>query len=159
MKPEKHAFTKPIAIIFNPNSGKKRDIRGLISARLKSAGLDFTFFESTRAFMTWELAESTIDLKQYSALIAVGGDGTYHDIVNGMLHRADKVRVPIGFVPNGSGNDTLRAFGVTDIAKSLDYIVKGDLFKTDLVKVLMDYENEEDIPTEAKAERINKYRY
>jgi diacylglycerol kinase family enzyme len=40
--------------------------------------------------MTWELAESGIELSEYSALIAVGGDGTYHEVVNGMLHRADK---------------------------------------------------------------------
>jgi diacylglycerol kinase (ATP) len=75
--------------------------------------------------MTWELAESGIKLSDFSALIAVGGDGTYHEVVNGMLHRSDKLRVPIGYIPNGSGNDTLRAFDVTDVAKALDYIVKG----------------------------------
>jgi diacylglycerol kinase family enzyme len=41
--------------------------------------------------MTWELAETGIPLADYSAIIAVGGDGTYHDVVNGMLHRADKI--------------------------------------------------------------------
>ena len=47
--------------------------------------------------------------------MAVGGDGTYHEVVNGMLHRADKRRLPVGFIPNGSGNDTLRAFGVITV--------------------------------------------
>ena len=100
--------------------------------------------------MTWELAESGIELSEYSALLAVGGDGTYHEVVNGMLHRVDKKRIPVGFVPNGSGNDMLRALGVTDIAKAMDYIVKGDLLKADLVKVLMDCESETDIPVEDK---------
>ena len=109
--------------------------------------------------MTWELAESGIELSEFSALIAVGGDGTYHDVINGMLHRADKKRIPVGFVPNGSGNDMLRALGVTDIAKALDYIVKGDLLKADLVKVLLDCENESDIPLDDKEERRSKYRY
>ena len=146
LKPQKISFDKPVAIIINPNSGKKREVRPLISAHFKQAGLSFTYFESTRPFMTWELAETGIPLNDYSAIIAVGGDGTYHDVVNGMLHRADKIRVPVGFIPNGSGNDTLRAFCVTDIAKALDYIVKGDLMKVDLVKVLLDYPNESEIP-------------
>ena len=110
-------------------------------------------FDSARFFHSWELPESEIDLKEFSALIAVGGDGTYHEVVNGMLHRADKVRIPVGFIPNGSGNDTLRALGVTDIAKALDYIVKGEIIKFDLVKVLMDYEHEDDIPKDSIDEK------
>jgi diacylglycerol kinase family enzyme len=106
--------------------------------------------------MTWELAEN-LDIDKYSALIAVGGDGTYHEVVNGMLHRKDKKRIPVGFLPNGSGNDTLRAFGVLDIAKGLDYIAKGDIIKVDLVKVLMDYTSEDQITS--KEDRLAKYRY
>lgn len=49
-----------------------------------------------------------MDIDKYSALIAVGGDGTFHEVVNGLLHRPDKKRLPIAFLPNGSGNDTLR---------------------------------------------------
>ena len=64
--------------------------------------------------MTWELGQ-TIDLDKYSALVAVGGDGTYHEVVNGMLHRADKKKIPVSFIPNGSGNDTLRGLGVLDV--------------------------------------------
>ena len=89
--------------------------------------------------MTWELAQ-TIDLSKYSALIAVGGDGTYHEVVNGMLHRADGKKIPVGFIPNGSGNDTLRSLSVFDVNQALDYIVKGDLVKLDLTRVLMDRE-------------------
>lgn len=95
--------------------------------------------------MTWELAEN-LDIEKYSVLVAVGGDGTYHEVVNGMLHRNDKRRLPVAFVPNGSGNDTLRALNVFDINKALDYIVKGDLIKMDITKVLLDYENEDQVP-------------
>jgi diacylglycerol kinase family enzyme len=47
--------------------------------------------------------------------VAVGGDGTYHEVVNGMLHREDKKKIPVGFIPNGSGNDTLRSLSVIDV--------------------------------------------
>lgn len=42
-----------------------------------------------------------IDLNQYSCLIAVGGDGTFNQMVNGMLLRPDKKRVPVGLIPTG----------------------------------------------------------
>lgn len=105
--------------------------------------------------MTWELARD-MDIDKYSALIAVGGDGTYHEVVNGMLHRTDKRRLPVAFIPNGSGNDTLRAVGVLTIEKALDYIVKGDLLKIDVTKILFDHETEDTVPQE---ERSKKVRY
>ena len=63
----------------------------------------------------WELAESLIDFSRYSALVAVGGDGTLHEVINGMLMRADKKRLPIAFIPNGSGNDLVACLGIKDI--------------------------------------------
>ena len=89
--------------------------------------------------MTWELGQ-TIDLDKYSALVAVGGDGTYHEVVNGMLHRVDKKKIPVAFIPNGSGNDTLRGLSVFDVNQALDYIVKADLIKLDLTRILLDHE-------------------
>jgi diacylglycerol kinase family enzyme len=128
---DKIVFTKPLAIIINPNSGKKRDVQGIIEQRLKMENIPFEFLLSTKKFMTWELAEN-LEIEKYSVIVAVGGDGTYHEVVNGMLHRNDKRRLPVAFVPNGSGNDTLRALNVFDINKALDYIVKGDLIKMDI---------------------------
>ena len=91
--------------------------------------------------MTWELA-ANLDIDKYSILVAVGGDGTYHEVVNGMLQRPDKRRIPVAYIPNGSGNDTLRSVGVISIEKALDYIIKGDIIKVDVTKLVMDYEKE-----------------
>lgn len=41
------------------------------------------------------------------AIIAVGGDGTIHEVVNGMI---DYPTVKIGYIPAGSGNDFSRGF-------------------------------------------------
>jgi diacylglycerol kinase family enzyme len=32
----------------------------------------------------------TFEIEKYSALILVGGDGTFHESVNGLLKRSDK---------------------------------------------------------------------
>lgn len=47
-----------------------------------------------------------------SALGISGGDGSIYEVVNGMLHRKDKKRVPIAFLPNGSGNDCCRSYNL-----------------------------------------------
>ena len=41
-----------------------------------------------KAFDTFEFVNS-IDLTKYSAILAVGGDGSIYEIVNGMLMRKD----------------------------------------------------------------------
>ncbi|WP_077212189.1 diacylglycerol/lipid kinase family protein [Bacillus dakarensis] len=43
------------------------------------------------------------------AMIAVGGDGTIHEVVNGAV---DYPTIKVGFIPAGSGNDFSRGFGV-----------------------------------------------
>lgn len=151
LRPFKVHYNKPLAIIVNPNAGRKRDPISIIKLRLDMASIPFEFLLSTRPSMSWEIS-ATIDLDKYSALVAVGGDGTLHDVVNGMLTRADKRRLPIAVIPNGSGNALADAVNAKTIDEALDYIVKGDLIKIDVTKVLLDHEREEDI-----ADGIEKY--
>lgn len=71
------------------------------------ANIPHEFLESKKAFDTW-LIPLNMDIDRYSAIVAVGGDGTFHEVVNGLLHRADRRKLPVAFIGNGSGNDTLR---------------------------------------------------
>jgi diacylglycerol kinase family enzyme len=58
-------------------------------ARLTTANLPFVFKYSTIDNLPYNIAHDT-DYSQYSMLVACGGDGTYHEVVNGMLARKDK---------------------------------------------------------------------
>ena len=95
----------------------------------------------------WELAEREIDFDAHSALVAVGGDGTLHEVINGSLMREKRTgsKLPISFVPNGSGNDLVGCLGIKDINQALNWLVKAQTVKMDVNKVLLDYEHEDDI--------------
>lgn len=48
------------------------------------------------------------------AVIAVGGDGTVHEVLNGLMKIPASERPALGLVPTGSGNDTRRTLGIPE---------------------------------------------
>ena len=48
----------------------------------------------------------------YDMVIAMGGDGTVHEVVNGLMKVSGEKRPVLGVVPAGSGNDFAHAIGV-----------------------------------------------
>ena len=48
----------------------------------------------------------------YDMVIAIGGDGTCHEVVNGLMQISEQKRPIMGIVPVGSGNDFAHAIGV-----------------------------------------------
>lgn len=48
----------------------------------------------------------------YDMVIAMGGDGTVHEVINGIMRVSEEKRPVLGVVPAGSGNDFAHAIGV-----------------------------------------------
>ena len=48
----------------------------------------------------------------YQLVVAVGGDGTVHEVVNGLMQVPPEQRPRLGVVPLGSGNDFAHAIGM-----------------------------------------------
>lgn len=69
--------------------------------------------------------------------MVAGGDGTIHEVINGMLTRDDKINLPIGIIPKGFLNDFAFSLqiGSASIDEALNNILAGDLLKTDITKV------------------------
>ena len=88
IKVRKLKLDKPIFIMYNPISGMKKDIKVKIQTELNKAGIRFFFYEIRCERDAYQKAK-TIHLEEFSALAAVGGDGTVHEIINGMLRRED----------------------------------------------------------------------
>ena len=82
--------------------------------------------------------------KGYRRFIAVGGDGTVHDVLNGIadyVYSQDSSSVSIsdftlGVLPVGSGNDWVKSTGVPrDLQKAVSLISKGSAGLQDVVRV------------------------
>jgi len=111
---------------------------------LTKNNIEFEFLE-TKAYMDAVNIVKNLPIDDYSAIVSVGGDGTSHEVINGLFYRPDKKKIPIAFLPNGTGNDFCINLSLENIDQGLDYIIKGDLIKTDIFRVLLDYESEEEL--------------
>ncbi len=89
-------------VILNPtaNRGKMNHHRALLRHRLE-AEPRAEYVETTRQGEAQERA--MLAAKEDRPVIIVGGDGSVHEVVNGILSAGR--RVPLGIVAAGSGND------------------------------------------------------
>ena len=92
-----------------------------------------------------------LEIDNYSALIAVGGDGTFNQMINGMLARPDKKRLPVGLVPTGNSNDIARSLGISidDITSAIESLSKCEAIGIDTTRVLIDRSSESGLATDA----------
>lgn len=67
------------------------------------------------------------DASGYDVVVAAGGDGTVHEVLNGLMAIPRESRPILGVLPTGSGNDTRRTLGVpSDLAEAALVIATGE---------------------------------
>ena len=96
--------------IYNPTAGKGKAqrFREAIEAKLKMLGVAYTFWETKGRRDAARIARE-LTQKGETDIIAMGGDGTINEVLNGL---ADPSRVNLGLIPCGSGNDFAGAIGI-----------------------------------------------
>ena len=69
----------------------------------------------------------------YEMVIAMGGDGTVHEVVNGLMQTPEEKRPVLGIVPAGSGNDFAHGVNIsTTPNEALTYALNGEASRVDL---------------------------
>jgi diacylglycerol kinase (ATP) len=99
-------------VVVNPAAGGGRCARLVIPAleKLRAAGLALDVRETSAIGDATRFAREAYK-QGYRKFIAVGGDGTSYEIVNGLFPQALEGQPPIlGFLPLGTGNSFLRDF-------------------------------------------------
>ncbi|SFS37146.1 diacylglycerol/lipid kinase family protein [Marininema halotolerans] len=95
-----------IVFIVNPISGKgkARKMWPVLEHHLQQKNVSYQWYFTERPGHGIELAQQAA-LDQAEIVVAVGGDGTVHEVANG-ISGFDTI---LGYIPLGSGNDYARA--------------------------------------------------
>lgn len=125
---------KKCTLIYNPKSGKQdfSDKADYVIRRLESAGYEVKSNETSCEKEATELSRKAC-LEMVDLLIIAGGDGTFNECVNGLMH--SHYRPTIGYIPAGTCCDIGNTLGLSkDVKKAVDNILKGKVVKMDVVK-------------------------
>lgn len=96
-----------LQIVINPHSGKGQAVKIFEQVRplLDRSNLTYTVTKTTSAADTKNLVLN-LNLQETDGLVIVGGDGTIHDAIAGLMSRGDRdaIKLPLGILPGGTAN-------------------------------------------------------
>ncbi len=122
---------RKIKIILNPMADMGnawRVARDLRSITEEHGGVDWS--GTVYPGHAIELAKQS---EGYDLVIAMGGDGTVHEVMNGLMQIPQERRPILGVVPVGSGNDFAHGINVsTTPTEALKYAINGEPSTVDL---------------------------
>jgi diacylglycerol kinase (ATP) len=136
MSPAKERKDRFFAIV-NPaaGGGKSARLAGPALARLREKGLHIDVVASTGPGHAVQLARESY-AQGYRKFLAVGGDGTAHEILNGIFANKPAVeRISLGFLPLGTGNSFLRDFTDQGAEASLEALLANRTRPVDLIRL------------------------
>lgn len=117
-----------INIIVNPkaNGKKAAKIAKKVDIYLTGKEVEHAFFYTDAPRHAIKLAEELS--KTSDTIVALGGDGTINEVLNGL----DTEKVKFGIIPSGSGNDFIAAAGIPqNPIEAVDLILSGEAKPTD----------------------------
>jgi sphingosine kinase len=127
---------KHFTVVVNPRGGTRRGpaILEQVKPIFDASGASLDVHISARAGHAAELAR-TLNLDGCDGFCVVGGDGTIHEAVGGLLRRDDGASVPLGVLPGGTGNSMLAHLQASDPQEAARRILSGSTQPLDVVRV------------------------
>ncbi len=125
---------KSLYLISNPVAGKKRAVKNLkkVEELLSARGVAYEIHLSQSEGDATKIAKALTGAGECD-LVVVGGDGTLHEVLNGIQ---DVHTCRLGLIPSGTGNDFAEHAGIPlDVEKALDIILEGEAKPTDYIDV------------------------
>ncbi len=128
--------------IVNPHAGSGKTMSKWVPAEehLKKLGVPIHTVYTTHKHHAAELAAAAARMG-YRKILAVGGDGSIHEVFEGVLSWCESSGVNpqefyLALVPIGSGNDWIKSFNIPrDTIKTADILAKGHFVQEDVVRV------------------------
>lgn len=125
-------------VIFNPSSNrwKAKESWADAESALRSAGIDFEVSSTEGKYHGTELTVAAVKAG-YSPIIAVGGDGTIGEVINGLyVAQGDMTLGPLGILPLGTANDLVHNIKLPmDLEMAAKVIAGKKTRNMDLIKL------------------------
>ncbi|MFQ5677747.1 MAG: diacylglycerol/lipid kinase family protein, partial [bacterium] len=129
-------MNKRMKLVINPVAGQakaKKDWSGLrrrLEASLGEFSWEFTEQENHATALTQNALRAG-----YETIVAVGGDGTISEVVNGFYENGKPINknAKLGIVPMGTGGDLVRTLGIPKTVELAGLLImQGKTIQSDL---------------------------
>ncbi len=112
--------------VLNPNAGGAGEVRKALDEVLALRD-DVVLRETEESGDAGRIARRAID-DGFDRLVALGGDGTLNEVLNGIAPRFD--RIELGLVPLGTGNDLARTLDLRrdmpgELGEAIEMAIEG----------------------------------
>lgn len=129
-------MTRRLKLIFNAHAdrGHAWEVAHSLEASL-SRRAESTWFATEYPGHATQLAlQAPAD--GFDTVVAIGGDGTVHEVVNGLMQIPSEQRPLLGAIPVGSGNDFCANLGLpTDPDQAVVRLFEGESRKVDVATI------------------------
>jgi len=126
-----------VIISSKSGGGKAAQIWSKVAESLVKKGVSFSEAFTEYQSHAVEIAKQALK-EGYRKILAVGGDGAIHEILNGIMQQQEvpSSDITLAIVPVGSGNDWARFHKIpSDVSKAAEVIANGKTCTQDIVKV------------------------
>lgn len=120
-------------LIANPAAGGGKCGKLLADAerRLINIGMKADVVRTSGPGHAMQIAAEATDR---STILVAGGDGTFFEVVNGVMSRPADQRPALGTIPLGTGNSFLRDFNIRDADGAFTALAVGRRSRVDVVR-------------------------
>jgi diacylglycerol kinase (ATP) len=108
---ENTTMPSKIKLILNPTANHGRSVREAADLRLLMVKHNTDWNGTEYPGHAIEIARQAGE-QGYDLVVALGGDGTVHEVINGLMQVPKETRPALGIVPLGSGNDFAHILGI-----------------------------------------------
>lgn len=133
LAPHPQSMPTPAFVIVNPRAGGARRVEPELLRELGARGVDPELRHTRGRGHAADLASDAV-LAGVPVVVAVGGDGTVHEVANGLLMASEgrESVTALGVVPAGTGNDFAKQIeGATNRGRAYDIIAGGRVRRFD----------------------------
>lgn len=134
------------ALIANKYAGTRstKNFWKKMDEKFSKVGIAVDYFFTERVGHARELAAQIL-LKGYTKLVVMGGDGTFSEVIDGLMKSGEDLsKLNVGLIPFGTGNDWGRFWNLDrDIEKSIQVLATGKVETVDVGKIKYNSEGED----------------